>query len=574
MSQPFSIPVEFPRDCGLQDAVENLARTSVSRERGAIYTRREVVEFILDLVGYTADSDLTNYRLLEPSFGAGDFLIPVLERLLKSARSKSGELTLSDLEGCIRGVELHYDTFDKTRRAMLSVLLENDFSVSEGEHVLQTWLVRGDFLLETLSDKFTHVVGNPPYIRQESIPIDLLSEYRRLFHTIYDRADLYVPFIEKSLLSLQPSGTLGFICSDRWIKNRYGKRLRQFIRNNYSLTAFVDMYKTDAFHSRVSAYPAIFVFSNDSRTTTRVYSQPKITKQYLDNLATEFRRSELGQTGIKELTDVTSSSGPWVLHDSSRLTLMRRLEASFPSIEQAGCRIGIGVATGADRDFIGSYRNMDVETSRKLPLVQTRDLSNGIVKWRGNGVVNPFGEDGKLVSLHKFPRLRAYLEARKERIARRHVARRAPQNWYRTIDRIHPTLIAKEKILIPDIKGRAAIAYDQGRYYPHHNLYYIIARDWDIVSLIGVLKTGIMDLFVSLYSTRMRGGYLRYQAQYLRRIRLPMWNSIEPQTKQELNEVSNHSDYGRLRSIVSDIYKLSARENELLQQTEVCDNES
>ncbi len=35
-------------------------------ERGAIFTRREVVEFILDLVGYTSDQPLQQRRLLEP----------------------------------------------------------------------------------------------------------------------------------------------------------------------------------------------------------------------------------------------------------------------------------------------------------------------------------------------------------------------------------------------------------------------------------------------------------------------------------------------------------------------------
>ncbi len=39
--------------------------------RGAVYTRVEVVEFILDLVGYTDDVDLTACRILEPSCGSG-----------------------------------------------------------------------------------------------------------------------------------------------------------------------------------------------------------------------------------------------------------------------------------------------------------------------------------------------------------------------------------------------------------------------------------------------------------------------------------------------------------------------
>jgi len=38
---------------------------------------------------------------------------------------------------------------------------------------------------------------------------------------------LYIPFIERSLCMLAPGGALGFICADRWMKNRYGAPLRK-----------------------------------------------------------------------------------------------------------------------------------------------------------------------------------------------------------------------------------------------------------------------------------------------------------------------------------------------------------
>lgn len=38
---------------------------------------------------------------------------------------------------------------------------------------------------------FTHIVGNPPYIRQEELPARLLNLYRSRFATMYDRAELY-----------------------------------------------------------------------------------------------------------------------------------------------------------------------------------------------------------------------------------------------------------------------------------------------------------------------------------------------------------------------------------------------
>jgi len=74
----------FPEMCPVTEAVNALAIAGVE-ERGAVFTRREVVDFILDLAGYTADRPLYRIRLLEPSCGDGDFLLPVLDRLIEAA---------------------------------------------------------------------------------------------------------------------------------------------------------------------------------------------------------------------------------------------------------------------------------------------------------------------------------------------------------------------------------------------------------------------------------------------------------------------------------------------------------
>ena len=58
--------------CPVVDAVKKLACDSGGDERGAVFTKPEVVEFMLDLAGYTADKPLHNMRLLEPSFGGGE----------------------------------------------------------------------------------------------------------------------------------------------------------------------------------------------------------------------------------------------------------------------------------------------------------------------------------------------------------------------------------------------------------------------------------------------------------------------------------------------------------------------
>ncbi len=220
----------FPDLNPIRRAVEELATTSCIEARGAIFTRREVVDFLLDLTGYTTGKELHKLTLLEPSFGRGDFLLPAIERLLASWKSfvKKGD-PVKALAPCIRAVELHRDTFVETKSQIIGLLIKGGLQSKQAALLASTWLINDDFLLAELHGEFNVVIGNPPYVRQELIPDVLLAEYRNRYTTIYDRADLYIPFVERSLLSLCKGGSLGFICADRWMKNRYGGPLRKLV---------------------------------------------------------------------------------------------------------------------------------------------------------------------------------------------------------------------------------------------------------------------------------------------------------------------------------------------------------
>jgi hypothetical protein len=431
-------------------AVAGMA-ASGNESRGAVFTRREVVEFILDLAGYTADKPLHRARVLEPSMGHGDFLAPVVDRLLEAYWREVGNDgdIVADLGECIVAVELHRASYEETRALATDILGKNGLTPAQCRILCERWLRQGDFLLLPLDQGFTQVIGNPPYVRQELIPDVLLAEYRRRFSTIYDRADIYVPFIERSLSLLAPGGNLGFICADRWIKNRYGGPLRQFVADNFHLKCFVDMVNTDAFLSDVIAYPAIVVIRREKPGVTRIAARPVIDADHLRSLAKAMTAPKLSQDPrVSEVTRAAVGSEPWMLSAPDQLGIVRRIEAEYPTIEEVGCKVGIGLATGADQVFIGPFDELDVEADRKLPLVMTRDILEGSVKWRGLGVINPFGPDGKLVPLRDYPKLAGYLEQHGSAIKARHVSKKNPRGWYRTIDRIYPELTYVPKLLI------------------------------------------------------------------------------------------------------------------------------
>ena len=529
------------------------------KERGAVTTRREVVDFILDLTEYTTDKVLYKQRLLEPSFGDGEFLLAAVERLLTTWHNSEAPDTV--LLNAIRAVELHHPTFKRTRERLDNILSREKLTAQTRTILLDKWLIQGDFLLEFMGGHFDYVVGNPPYVRQEAIPDDLMKEYRQRFHTIFDRADIYIPFIEKSLSLLSEDGKLGFICADRWMKNRYGGPLRKLVAENYRLKFYVDMVDTLAFHSDVIAYPAITIISKEPSGPTRLARQPEISVDSLAALSQKMLSQEpLDAEDIEQVSGVATGTEPWILESFDRLNLVRRIEREFPSLEDAGCNVGIGVATGADKFFVAPFDTLDVEENRKLPLVTTRDIVSGQVQWRGYGVINPFDDEGGLVSLDDYPKLGAYLNRYEHEIRKRHVSKKSPRSWYRTIDRIYPALAKRPKLLIPDIKGEAHIVYEDGLFYPHHNLYYITSEEWDLRILQAVLQSGIAKLFVNTYSTKMRGGYLRFQAQYLRRIRVPFWEDVPEYLRCELVAAAKNGDISKRDEAIFKLYGMNTSE--------------
>ena len=543
------------------DAIESLANSD-AEDRGAIFTRREVTEFILDLAGYTEAQPLHTFRALEPSFGNGDFLLPMAERLLNVWKSRLSKVRAVDaLKDSIRAVEISHDSIECTREKLQELFRDYDIAAREANLLLDSWIIRGDFLLTDLPWDFTHAIGNPPYVRQELIPDILLQEYRARFQTLYDRADLYVPFIERCLRRLREGGTLAFICSDRWMKNRYGGPLRDLVSREYHLAYYVDMVDTPAFHSEVSAYPAVTVIRRTMPGPTRIARRPTIDRRSLTRIAHAACAERLPmKSPVVEIEDVANGREPWILDSLDQLSVVRRLESQYPVLEEAGCKVGIGVATGADRVFIAPFNALDVEVSRKLPLVRTKDIHDGSVQWQGFGVINPFNKTGTLVDLEKYPKLAAYFAQHASTIRKRNCAKKNPRGWYRTIDRIHEDLTRQPKLLIPDIKGDAHIVYEDGQLYPHHNLYYITSSEWDLRALRAVLMSGIARLFVATYSTQMRGGYLRFQAQYLRRIRLPRWRDVAEDVRKRLVSVAASGDVRACNQAAFELYGLSRKE--------------
>jgi hypothetical protein len=244
--------------------------------------------------------------------------------------------------------------------------------------------------------------------------------------------------------------------------------------------------------------------------------------------------------------------------EPGKLAFLKRLEREFPTLEETGTIVGIGVATGADKVFITKDRDL-VEEGRLLPLAMASDIKGSRMEWSGHYLVDPWNRKG-LVDLTEFPKLAAYLEKHRASLQGRHVGKKSPDNWYRTIDRVNHGLTGKPKLYLPDIKGRIAPVLDSGETYPHHNVYFVAPEPWDPEVLGGLLLSSVAQFFVEAYGVRMRGGYLRFQAQYLRRIRVPRPGDVSPDQAERLRVAFRAHDLSAANTVVIKLYQMDAEE--------------
>ncbi|MFB7169738.1 Eco57I restriction-modification methylase domain-containing protein [Streptomyces sp. NPDC056254] len=550
--------------CSLPDDMHDLPDVPTEAvEHGEVFTRRWVVDLILDLLGYTSDKDLCDLKIVEPACGGGAFLSVIASRISASCRAHKRPIT--DALDAVHAFDLLDRNVRDSRALVENELLDAGEAPEEARKVAEAWIGQGDYLLQT--DTFhpaDYIVGNPPYIRLEDVPDERMAAYRSACSTMGGRADIYVGFYEVALRSLKPGGRLGFICADRWMRNQYGRRLRELVTKQFSMDLALVMHDVDAFDEQVSAYPAITLISNGDQgeavaaDTTRSFG----AKQARDFAAWFLSDAPGAITGdsfqAARMPHWFPDEDSWPAASPARLAVLEDLTERFRLLEdtQTGTKVGIGIATGADKVFLTKDADL-VEEDRLLPMAMVRDTTSGTLDWNGTLLVNPWTAGGDLVDLSAFPRLAAYFAEHGAALRKRYVAVKQPERWYKTIDKVDHRLTRRQKLLFPDMKLRIHPVLDEGGLYPHHNLYFIVSDVWDMRVLGGLLLSKVAEAFVEAYAVKMRGGTLRFQAQYLRKIRVPDPAAISESDRVALADAFDRRDAEAATTAALRVYGLA-----------------
>jgi hypothetical protein len=446
---------------------------------------------------------------------------------------------------------------------------------------------------------FDCVIGNPPYVRQES-----LSEFKDYFQRHYESfdgvADLYVYFMEKGIHLLREGGYYSIIVSSSFLRTTFAAPLRAYLKKTAAILRVVDFGGLGVFENAKDTYVCIPLLCR--RPQPKRVEIAKVTSLDFEDL------DEYVEPRIYTIPNQRLTSEAWSLKSDEETTVYEKVaKAGQPLGDFVERRFFRGVTTGLNEAFV-----IDSKTRRSLiakdkrsaelikPLLGGEDIRRWVFNRRDAWLI--FTRRG--VDIDTFPAVREHLSKWKAELTPKKAPSdkigRKPGNykWYEIQDDVaYFQTFESRKIIFPDIAKGPRFCLDTEGNYLANTGYCLGTADR---YLLGILNSRLFWFAISNISIPfgIRAGEYRYRLiyQYMEKVPIRTIDFSDPSDKarhskmvmlvQRMLEFSRKGNSGKLApselqrlereiaatdaeidDLVYDLYGITAEERHIIEDS-------
>ncbi len=397
------------------DGVELEEKPEVRKAGGVYYTPEYIVRYIAEstvgkLIAGKTPGQIAELRFADIACGSGSFLLGAYDEVLRYEREwynahpdkakKAGCIKLDDgawhlslkqkreiLVNNIYGVDIDRQAVEVAQLSLYLKLLEEETMFSAKRHQLEFHetllpslgknIVCGNSLVgPDFSDKtedlvrvraldwqtqfpsilarggFDAVIGNPPYVRQETIS-DSKSYYMSHYEAYDGGADLFAYLIERGVKLLRLGGLFSVIVSASFLRASYGAPLRRVLKKYASVRRVVDFGGLAVFAAAKDTYVCIPLLERGGKPA-KVHVA-KVPRLNIPNLAA-YVASHRYAIPPDRLTEEA-----WSLQSDVEAALLAKLmKRGRPLGEYVGRKMFFrGLLTGLNKAFVLSREQRD-----------------------------------------------------------------------------------------------------------------------------------------------------------------------------------------------------------------------
>ena len=559
------------RQLSLGLRVETIGLESKRRkERGIYYTPKWVVDYIVtNTVGrFLAEhshDDVLNMKVLDPACGSGSFLIRAFDTLLEHhadiKRKTVAELAQYDrlpvLTGNIYGVDLDRQAVDIARLNLLLRAVARRELLPSLEHNIQhgNSLIDGDeaslkpFFGDGWEEKhpfnwaqgfpqvierggFDIIIGNPPYVRIQTLPRDEVGYYNETYGAATGSYDIYALFVERGLHLLRPGGLLGFIIPNKFMQAAYGKGLRSLLADAKAVWKIVDFGDAQVFESGTNYTCLLLLQKQATSAVTYVPAGPAAKA--------DPARPNLAQAEEAAFPAVIAASqATWVFVPAREEALMGKLRQHSVPLGDVCEKVFVGLQTSADdvyimellgeRDdklLVRSRRNgrqYALEKAVLKPLLSGHDVKRYYPPHARFALLFPYHVTNRKASLittgdfsSSFPGAWEYLLENKDRLEGREGGKMRHERWYDFVYRKNLGLHEEPKICVPRLVTRLVATYEaDGSFYLDNVDVNGVLGLADPYYVLAALNSQLINFYFQRISVPFHSGFRSANRQFI-----------------------------------------------------------
>jgi hypothetical protein len=362
---------------------------------------------------------------------------------------------------------------------------------------------------------FDVVIGNPPYVRQET-----LSEFKDYFSKQYEAyhgvADLYAYFIERGLDLLRANGRFSIIVSSSFLRATYGESLRRQIKKHAGVLRIVDFGGLAVFENAKDTYVCIPLFvKTEQPQSVEVSRIPSLQIQDLKSFV---------EANHYFIPHVRLEPDAWSLKSDDEAHVFEKItKAGIPLCDFAKDKICYGIKTGLNEAFIIDSKTRtdlirkDANSAELIhPMLGGEDIRRYVFHEADQWLI--FTRRG--VRIKDYPAIMEHLSKWKEDLTpkRDKNAKRGRKpgryEWYEIQDDVaYWEVFDQAKIIYPDIAKGPRFCLDREGHYLSNTAYCIGVND---PYLLGLLNSKLFWFAISNISIPfgVRAGQYRYRLIY------------------------------------------------------------
>jgi adenine-specific DNA-methyltransferase len=452
----------------------------------------------------------------------------VLEALRDRDQQNQGRLNLlsTSVVDARRKSMINHAQIEKLRRDIQTT--QQAIADLEAGKTLPLFLYRLHFAsVFEEKDGFDIVIANPPYVRHEQVPREMLKTLKATYPNVqHGMADLYVYFYARTLELLHNGGTLAFISSNKFFRAGYGKGLRDLLAKQTQAQIILDFGDTPVFDA--SAYPCIVLTAEGKPLPDHTYRGLTASSQIdLEKLNTIF--DSTAQTSPQ-----AQGVYPPTVGNSATALIGKLMSTGTPLKQYVNGRMYYGIKTGLNKAFVVDQAARDrlvaeYPSSADVlkPLLRGRDLARYAIHSAGLWLIciesgwtlTAMGTRKKQSEAqaweffaNRYPTIARHLEPFAEWARKRDDQ---GQFWWELRPCVYYQEFEQPKIVYPDIAAQSKFSWDKSGFYISNTSYCLPIGERYLCAL---LNSSLIAYLYDSLSPQISGSFYRFIAQYMERL--------------------------------------------------------